>query len=390
MSTTTLADFAVTEQQRQVVEAVEHHGSARKAAKALGMDRANVSRSYRRVKALAAKRGWAPEYGHTDVAAEGFQVKGHSTLVDKRTGETVLEWIKTSQDGEQQLAAMREMAEALAAPLPRAKRIKPPARVDERLMTVYPLGDPHFGMQSWAAETGADFDLDIARRDLCAAVRYLVQQSPRSQRGVLINLGDFFHADNFEGTTAGHGHILDMDTRMPKMLHEGILALRACLDEMLKKHETVEMINVPGNHDPILGHVLSVFFSHMMERNERLVIHDAPTWRHYVEHGTVALGAAHGDKTPDNKLMGIMAAERAEMWGRTKHRVFFRGHHHHDSRVEYTGGVVEQVRTLAAQDAYASSHGFLSGRDMKAITYDREYGEIARFTCGIDLLRDQS
>jgi len=29
----------------------------------------------------------------------------------------------------------------------------------------------------------------------------------------------------------------------------------------------------------------------------------------------------------------------------------------------------------------------LSGRDMKCIVYDKEYGEVARWTCGIDILR---
>jgi hypothetical protein len=82
-----------------------------------------------------------------------------------------------------------------------------------------------------------------------------------------------------------------------------------------------------------------------------------------------------------------MATEKPEEWGATKHRVFFRGHHHHDNRVEYNGCIVEQMRTLAPGDAYAVGGGYLSGRDMKCIVMHSEFGEQMRLTCGIDVLR---
>ena len=50
--------------------------------------------------------------------------------------------------------------------------------------------------------------------------------------------------------------------------------------------------------------------------------------------------------------------------------------------------IVEQVRTLAANDAYAAGGGYLSGRDMKLIVMHSEHGEVARTTCGIDMLRE--
>lgn len=40
--------------------------------------------------------------------------------------------------------------------------------------------------------------------------------------------------------------------------------------------------------------------------------------------------------------------------------------------------VVEQHRTLAAPDAYASRGGWMSGRDAQVITYCKQYGERAR------------
>lgn len=132
---------------------------------------------------------------------------------------------------------------------------------------------------------------------------------------------------------------------------------------------------------------LSIMLANIYENEPRVVVHDAPTRRHYLVHGKVLIGVTHGDQTKDSDLPGIMAAEKAEWWGQTRHRYFYRGHHHQDKLNEYPGCKVEQFRTLAAGDAYAVGHGFLSGRDMKLITHHAEYGEVGRITCSIDLLR---
>src|SRR5690606_21573863 len=55
-----------------------------------------------------------------------------------------------------------------------------PAIAFEDSLTVYPLGDPHIGMLSWAPETGAHFDLTIACRELLACVNELVRSAPSS------------------------------------------------------------------------------------------------------------------------------------------------------------------------------------------------------------------
>jgi hypothetical protein len=83
-----------------------------------------------------------------------------------------------------------------------------------------------------------------------------------------------------------------------------------------------------------------------------------------------------------------MATERASWWGETTSRYFYRGHQHHDQKDEFAGCIVEQFRTLAPGDAWTVSHGFLSGQDMKLIVHHAEYGEVARSTCSVQMLRD--
>lgn len=345
---------------------------ARQTARSLGINERAV---YRRRRRIEARRGEIPS---------GTDVHGTSTLYDA-DGNVVLNWVKRKHDNQERL--LKETAEILKHDLPQLPRRKENKKYINHLMAVYPMGDPHCGMYSYAAETGQDFDLNIFERDLLGAMDHLVRSAPACDRAIIINLGDWFHADNLEGITTKSGNILDMDTRMSKVVRVGVNTLRRCIESALTKHRTVELINSIGNHDTMLSIVLSVMFMHIYEKEPRVIIHDQPTPRHYIQHGKVLIGTVHGDKTKDPLLPGIMAAERPELWGQTRHRYFYRGHHHHDDRKEYNGCIVEQFRTLAAHDAYAAGRGFLAGRDMKCIVHHKEYGEVSRQTCSIDMLK---
>lgn len=383
-----LLDFCTTDNQRVCMQAYIDAGySATGAAKVLGVDGANMRRLVRTVTNRAARQGYSPEHDMVRPVPDGFMLRGTSTLYDS-DGVQRLQWVKSQVDRDRQIELMREAIEAMCEDLPKVKPRKAKGVYNDDLMAVIPMGDPHFGLYCWAEEVGEDFDLKIARRDLCAAIDYLVRQAPRTKRCVIVNLGDFFHADNYEGITTKSGNILDVDSRLPKMIRVGVAALRQGIESALEHHETVEVVNAIGNHDDSLSPALSIMLANIYENEPRIVIHDQPTRRHYLQHGSVLIGITHGHQTKDRELPGIMAAERPEQWGQTKYRYWYRGHHHHDERMEYNGCQVEQFRTLAPGDAYAVNHGYLAGRDMKCIIHHAAYGEIARNTCSIDMLRD--
>jgi len=50
--------------------------------------------------------------------------------------------------------------------------------------------------------------------------------------------------------------------------------------------------------------------------------------------------------------------------------------------------MVEQHRTLAAQDAYAARGGWLADRDAKVITYHKDYGEVGRISITPQMLQE--
>lgn len=297
-------------------------------------------------------------------------------------------WVKTSKEKESLKQAIETIKNGLCDDLPIIESIAPPDSYNDELAVVIPIGDAHIGMFAWHKETGEDFDLDIAERDLCGAFKYLIDQAPPSSKCVIANVGDFLHYSMMEAKTERHGHILSASGRPQEMIKVGVRVLRYCIEYAATKHKIVESINAPGNHESLLAHAINIMLANIYEGNERIVIHDAPTQRHYTQHGKCLFGVVHGHQTKDRDLPSIMATERPEQWGQTKFRTWFRGHHHHDSRIEYTGCIVEQVRTLAANDDYACGGGYLSGRDLKAVLYHSEYGEVGRYICGIDLLRE--
>lgn len=128
-----------------------------------------------------------------DNLPEGVKLRGTSTLTDIRTGETVLQWVKTTADDERRAEMLAEMVKAMGEKLPKVSPRKASGNYRDELLTVYPIGDPHIGMCSWPAETGDDWNLKIAEQMHCDAMAELVRSAPASKQAVVVNLGDLYH-----------------------------------------------------------------------------------------------------------------------------------------------------------------------------------------------------
>lgn len=254
------------------------------------------------------------------------------------------------------------------------------------LLCVYPMGDPHFGMKAHAPEAGENFDLKIAEHNTKAVVDQLVSIAPPAKTAILENLGDFFHADDNSARTKQSGNPLDVDGRWHEVLKVGGWTMVHLIYRMLEKHEEVIVFNERGNHDDVSAIAMAVSLDMYFQNNARVKIADPAPYYHFYEFGKNLLGFTHGDGAKENDLPGIMAHDEPEAWGRTKHRVFHRGHFHHDRSIDLVGCTVETHRTLAASDAWHRKSGYRSKRDMKVITYHRDFGEIARSRVNLDMI----
>ena len=358
------------------IDAVNEYGSQSKAADAIGVGRRVVDRAINRAKARAAKSGYSPPHDMQHTVPEGFQVKGVSTLY--RDGEPQIQWVKSSVDAEQQAALMREAIVAMSEDIKQAKKTKAPKKTQSDLLNLYTITDYHLGMLAWGEETGADWDTKIAEDLLFNWFSTAVEQSPNSETAVFAQLGDFLHTDGLEVVTPANHNILDADSRFQKIVRVAIRVLRRVITLLLTKHKHVHVVMAEGNHDPASSIWLREWFAVLYENEPRVSVDLSPDPYYCYEHGQTSLFFHHGHKRKPGTIDDVFVAKFREVFGRTKHSYGHMGHLHNQQTSETNLMVVEQHRTLASPDAYASRGGWISGRDAKVITYDKQHGEVGR------------
>ena len=202
--------------------------SATEIAKAYGMTHSVVLRRIKKLKAT----GYDPANDRDYNNPENHPVAGYSTLVrhksanDSSTGK-VLEWVKTRVDVREQMDAATAMLDTMISdikPLPVIPYRNKVATTDQ--FTVIPIGDPHIGLMTWSKEVGEDWDIKIADRVYRKVFKRLLSNLPDTEECILVNTGDFFHADNIQGETSRSKHKLDLDGRHGKWLDAGFVMVR--------------------------------------------------------------------------------------------------------------------------------------------------------------------
>ncbi len=364
---------------QRAVDAVTAHGGVSAGARALDLSRATFQHQY----AEALRAGLVPQVqsllgGVNNSPPEGYKLKGTSTLVDK-DGIARLQWVKTDAALEKlravQQAAFEAMCETLK-PTPPIKLLT--KHSDQQQLNLFTLTDCHVGMLAWDKESGEDWDLTIAERCLVDSLARLIASAPDAEVGLLNQLGDFLHFDSLTPMTPTSKHILDADSRYQKVVAVAVRVLRRAIDLMLAKHKLVHVKIMEGNHDPAGSVWLRVMFKHLYERNKRVIVDESPNPYTVHLHGRTLLGFHHGHLSKKTKLPEVFAQQFRKEWGQSTHTYIHVGHLHHVHELESSGANVIQHPTLATKDAYAARYGFLSKRQLTAMTYDKTDGEVSR------------
>jgi hypothetical protein len=324
------------------------------------------------------------------VVPPAFAITDVSSNIDGQ-GNVRQQWISSSQAEGDRWNAFLAACETHAAKYKGlAKAAKAPKAADEQLLSVFPLGDPHIGMLSYGRETGDDFDLKIAERDLISTVDLLAERAPSSGEALLANLGDYLHAETAEQRTPRSGVKLDCDTRWTRIYDIGLRVMRRLIDRLLAKHARVVVANIPGNHDPHTAHQLACWLRAVYENEPRVEVLDANPYI-YRRFGKNLIGITHGHGPPMAALPGLMATDRRVDWGETEFSWWLTGHVHHERTLklkEYPTCIVESFRTLAGKDAWHYEQGYRSGQSLSCVTLHENWGEITRSTVGVKLARD--
>jgi hypothetical protein len=262
---------------------------------------------------------------------------------------------------------------------------------------LYELGIPdiHFGRLSWEEESGANFDIKIAKQCVASVMDQLLGDVGHySIVKILLPIGnDFFNSDNLVDTTT-RGTPMDEDVRWAKTFRKG----REMAVDMIDKCNTIAPVDVmiiPGNHDQQRSFYLGEALSAWYHNNENVNIDNSARIRKYYAFGKNLIGFAHGYSEKLANLPLIMAIDEPKMWAESVHREWHTGDKHHKKDMEFTtadessGIVVRILRSLAEDDAWTFSKGYKSLKAAESFLWDKDRGLVAQFTATPNIKSNQ-
>lgn len=371
-----LSDYAATDRQREVLDAWECNGqNSARAAAVLGITSSTVRNIISGIKAYASAAGYSEAWDATAHVPEGEYVTGRSIYLEDDSGNRA--WLKTRRRLEtaEKESALRAFVEQLNADVIQAKKTQKPSDKGKsrELLPAIIIGDAHLGMRADADETrGRDFDSKIASAEILEAIDYLVDAAPAAEEAMLINVGDFMHANSHKNTTANLTP-LDVDTRIEKVMRIAADTMVHSITRMLEKHSKVSVVIARGNHDSDTAIAVAMILAYKYAKEPRVTILEPHGFFTYTTFGKNLIAITHGDKVPGRRLADILP--RLSVWSNTSHRYWILGHFHSKLAEQYDNSVVlERFGTLAPADSWHASKGYCSPSIMNQIVYRRSGG----------------
>ncbi len=258
---------------------------------------------------------------------------------------------------------LRQELREFAPIYPRIQRKPIPA--GEGHLLELAINDLHYGKLSWAGETGATYNSDIARQLFRDAANGLVERAGFAQiERILLVLGNDLMHVNSDLNATKRGTRQDLSGQHRQHFRQVRQMIREVVDELLQT-APVTLLFVPGNHDedPIfyLSEALYDWYYHAEDVE---VINDARK-RQYYHHGVNLLGFTHGHREKGQRLAQLMPVEVPELWARSKFREFHCGHLHIKRETRYLpvnefGGVrVRILPSLCKADRWHFDDGYV-------------------------------
>jgi len=374
-----LKEFAESERQHEIIDAVISAGSASKAANILGINRRSVDKTVTRLEGKAASKGVAPHRDLTHQTAAGFETKRVSTAY-KEDGSVALQWHIQEPQKQSLKERLGLMIDGIKDDLTGFKTaVKSPEKVNSDYLAMYVLGDHHFGMlaDSETKFDDEDWDVKIASQVLLDSTERLANRVGDAEVGVLLNVGDFFHADSSKNETTA-GTRVDVDTRIGKTFKLGGRLFQILIDKMLRTHKRVIVINVRGNHDSDMACHLSSCLELLYDKEPRVeVLPNYSKFIHLQWHNNLFV-FHHGDRIKHEQILQTVIKNLDNEWSQSKNRYCHLGHIHHHTAREVGSMHFEHFGSLTSADQWHSDSGYGAERSMTAIVYHKDSGEDSR------------
>lgn len=255
------------------------------------------------------------------------------------------------------------------------------------------LYDAHFGKLAWGPETQqGSYDMEIAAHTFINAARKNLDFcSPYNISKIFFPFGqDFMHVENYQGVTTLGKNVLDIDTRLPKILQTAIQAMIDVV-KLLRDVAPVDILWVPGNHDMHASYYMSEIIKQRFRLDDRVTVDNTPPWRKAVLWGNLLVGFTHDANIRQANVVNMLPQFFPELWGKSKYREWHTGHKHTKKEWKYMpvtsagGTVIRQIPTLSTIDAWHYQEGFVDAIPAgESFLWSKENGIIGHWTayCG--------
>lgn len=253
--------------------------------------------------------------------------------------------------------------------------------------------DAHIGKLAWAKETGQfDYDLKIACREFLRGVERNLHLSAgyRLARIFYVLGQDLIHSENFAGTTFKSGHVLDVDSRLPKIYKTAKLATIEAI-EMCRQVAPVEVIWVPGNHDKHASMFLADVIAERFRRDRWVEVDDSPNERKCRLWGNLLVGWTHdASNNKAQPTVNLLPQYWPKEWGESVFREWHTGHKHKKQEIKFApvhtvgGVIVRQFAALSPIDAWHAEEVFTDAVPAcESTLWSKDAGVPAHFTSNV-------
>jgi len=303
-----------------------------------------------------------------------------------RSGEVLAQWdIRVPNKIQEAQRALVDGFIKELVPLP--PRVVMEFNRNTNLANEYVFTDSHIGaMIDLETEEQLQDQQDLIMR----CFENMIMSAPKTDTGIVVILGDWFHFDNLLPITPRSGNVLFSNGNYRDLVECGVKIMRKILDLSLIVHEKVEIVICEGNHDQASAMWLKLMMMALYENETRIKIADSESPFYAIPFGQSFLGYHHGHikGLKDSKDLALFfATEFRKMWGDTKYTYLKTGHLHHVHEKEEHGIFIQQMPTLAGKDHHAQTHGYRSNEAAVCTTFSKEYGEVGTTRITKDMLR---
>jgi len=315
-------------------------------------------------------------------------LKGVTTHYDDE-GNVIQQWVKTDAAKDKQLEAFKHAVDNIVSIVEPIKPVPLNTKeYDNDLLVKIPIADAHIGLYTWYKEVGVTHTKEDAKDLYIKGMSNIIQNVPDAGTCLLLDLGDTIHVDDQSNQTKSSKHQLDVDGRYDELFDMALFITCAMIDIALTKFPKVIYRKTRGNHDPDSSIALSAAIEMRYKDEPRVTIERSPNLFWYYVFGKTLHFSTHGHTVRQQKrLPEIVAHDCKKVWSECDYVYIDTGHVHHQRILETPTAICESHNTLAAGDAFNYGHGYRALRNLKAIWYHKNHGEIGRHVVPYSVLQ---